>query len=393
MATPERVLLSAFIGSDNLGDEAIFLALVDQLETRLKKSSLTVISMNREKTRRLLLGYKSEWHAGVGVRSRRFLPLAILRHDVCIFGGGGIIQDQSSILNVIYFLAQIQFAKLSGKIVALAFVGIGPLNSRVGRACARVALSKIALCVVRDQDSKRALDRLGVIGTDIICSSDIVLSLKCQSSSGKSDAVDGKYVLLSLRHWYGQSSGVTPAALKNRKIKSGTRLDILLTRLAQELVRFLEGNKDFHVVAVPCFGQRDALVHTALRNKLNQRYQERFRLHGSVSDPCHYLRLAASARCVIGMRLHSLILASLRAVPIVALSYSPKVSAFMEQLGLGDQVIDIASEPELEGFASRLETALGDSGHMSSTIERRTRVLKKANEAALAELAKVIEGE
>jgi hypothetical protein len=30
---------------------------------------------------------------------------------------------------------------------------------------------------------------------------------------------------------------------------------------------------------------------------------------------------------------------------------------------------------------------------MSSTIERRTRVLKKANEAALAELAKVIEGE
>lgn len=391
MAKLERVLLSAFIGSDNLGDEAVFLALVDQLETRLKKSSLTVISMNRQKTRHLLLGQKSEWRAGVGIRQRRSLPLAILRHDVCIFGGGGIVQDQSSILNLIYFLAQIQFAKLLGKVVVLAFVGIGPLHSRIGRACAKVVLSKIALCVVRDQDSKLALDRLGVIGTNIICSSDIVLSLECQSSNEQTDAVDGNYVMLSLRHWYSQPSSVTPAAFRDRRIKSGARLDTLLTKLAEELVRFLEANKDCYVLAVPCFGQRDALVHIALRNRLNQRYRERFRLHGSLSDPCKYLCLAASARCVIGMRLHSLILASLRAVPIVALSYSSKVSAFMEQLGLGDQVVDIEFEPDLEGFASRLDTALANSVRMSSTIEQRVRELKRTNEAALAELTRVIE--
>jgi hypothetical protein len=79
MAKAERVLPSAFIESDSLGAEAIFLALVDQLETRLRKLSLTVINMKREKIRRLLLGHKSEWRARVGGRPGRHRESCLVR--------------------------------------------------------------------------------------------------------------------------------------------------------------------------------------------------------------------------------------------------------------------------------------------------------------------------
>lgn len=390
-ANADRILMSAFIGSDNLGDEAIFLAFVDQLEKKLKNPCLTVASVDPAKTRRLLLNRNSNASADVKVVRRFWLPLAIVRHKICVFGGGGIIQDLSSVFNLIYFLAQIQFAKVAGKTVVLAFVGIGPLNSKIGRVCTRIALSGIALCIVRDQDSKRMLDDLGIIGTEVICASDIALNLECRSDIGFSDFIGEKYVLLSLRHLYNRSNSITPASFNSGNVKLGSRLDVFLTKLARELTKFLEANKGIDVVAVPFFGYRDELVHAALRSKLDPRCRQRLRLLGEVVHPCQYLSLAGSARCVIGMRLHSLVLASLKGVPVLALSYAPKVKAFMKQLKLDDQVIDVAVEPDIDHFADCLADVLANSEQIRTRIERRVRELQNLNQAALAKFLKVIE--
>ena len=324
---------------------------------------------------------------------RLCLPLSIARHDVCIFGGGGIIQDQSSILNLIYFLVQIQYAKLARKTVVLAFVGIGPICSRVGRIWTKMALSEIALCIVRDPGGKQLLDELGVAGTEVVCASDIALSLECHSDIKHSRGTKERYVLLSLRHWYNQSNSMMPASLKSGNVKPGGRLDTFLTRVAQALMKFLERNEGFHVLAVPFFGQRDNLVHEALRSKLEPHFRHRLQLHSVVSDPCEYLRLAGAASCVLGMRLHALILASLKAVPMVALSYSSKVTAFMNQLDLADYVIDIEVEPEADRIADRLDGALRDSAHIRNGIQRQMQELRKSNDVALTRLVKLVEDE
>lgn len=391
MPKPDRILISAFIGSENLGDEAIFKALIGQLAQKLKMPRLTVSTINPERTRSLLLRQDDKRLAGVEVAHRLWLPVTILHNDVCIFGGGGIIQDQSSIFNLIYFLLQIQYAKLVRKTVVLAFVGIGPIKSGIGRICTRIALSGIRLCIVRDQASKQLLEDVQVAGTEIVYASDIALNQQCRTR-GSADAANKKYVLLSLRHWYGQSRRITAASLKSGKVRPGSRLDTFLSELAKELMSFLGANDDYHVVAVPCFGQRDNLVHAALLGKLDLPYRSRFRIHSPVSDPCEYVRLAGSASCVIAMRLHALVLASLQTVPMVALSYSPKVAAFMAQLGLSDHVIDIESEPRPGQVAIRIEEALRKAAHTRESVQREIRGLRDLNDAALGTLVKLIEG-
>jgi len=91
----ERVLISAFVGSDNLGDEAVFLALARQLAGRLGGRRLTVASLDTAKTRALLDGPGDPELAAVEVLPRARLPVAIAWHDLCVFGGGGIVQDQA----------------------------------------------------------------------------------------------------------------------------------------------------------------------------------------------------------------------------------------------------------------------------------------------------------
>lgn len=386
-----RVLISAFVGSKNLGDEAIFLSFIDQLKNYLTKPRLTVASVDPAKTRRLLISQDSNAFSDVKVVSRLTLPLAIFRHRVCIFGGGGIIQDLSSVFNLIYFLAQIQFAKLTGKIVVLAFVGIGPLTSSVGRTLTRHALSKIELCIVRDQDSKRMLEELGVVGTEIISASDIALNLQCKPCNGLD--IDGRYVLLSLRHLYNRSNSVTPASFNSGDVKPGTLLDAFLTKVARELGTILQANEDLYIVAVSFFGTRDEVVHDALSGKLDPEFRQRLRHVREIVRPCQYVGLTASAACVVGMRLHSLVLASITGAPLLGLSYAPKVKSFMRQLHLHEQVIDVELAPHVDDLAEKLSGILSNSEQTKEKLVRRVGELQKLNTAALIRLLEIIGNE
>lgn len=390
MAQPHRVLISAFVGSDNLGDEAIFLSLAERLAAEVGGGSVSAASIKPEKTTRLLRNRNRPGLAQIRVTRRVWLALDILRHEVCIFGGGGIIQDQSSILNMVYFLVQISLARMLGKRVVLAFVGVDPLRTKFGRAWTRMALSGIPMCIVRDEESREALRVLGVTGTDIRCAADIAINLECAPGGSAETPVSAPYVLLCLRHWYGQGRLLTPASMKSGPVKDGTRMGNLLNGLARELVVMLDREKDLRIVAVPFFNRRDALVHQALFDRLPSSHKARVELRGAIADPCEYVTLAESARCVIGMRLHALILASLSGTPLVALAYSSKVASFMKQLSLDDQVIDIQSRPDVGPLTDCMNAALE---RRNEAVRLQVDALRQINHEVLDEVCRLIQAD
>jgi polysaccharide pyruvyl transferase WcaK-like protein len=96
----------AFIGSENLGDEAIFETIHRDLQ-QLKPESITVLSMNVERTRRLVSSANTEV---LRAQSLRDTVRAIRRCDLFVCGGGGIFQDQTSIYNPARYLSRIQLS-------------------------------------------------------------------------------------------------------------------------------------------------------------------------------------------------------------------------------------------------------------------------------------------
>jgi hypothetical protein len=59
-------------------------------------------------------------------------------------------------------------------------------------------------------------------------------------------------------------------------------------------------------------------------------------------------------RLVIGLRLHSLIFAASRGVPIVSVGYDAKIGGFMELVSAGDCLADPTDRPDLYLRARRV---------------------------------------
>ncbi|HEY7564663.1 MAG TPA: glycosyltransferase, partial [Acidimicrobiia bacterium] len=87
------------------------------------------------------------------------------------------------------------------------------------------------------------------------------------------------------------------------------------------------------------------------------------------------------ADAVIGMRLHAVVMAAAAGVPVVALSYDPKVTSAMSSLGAADMAVSLA---DVGLVADKAERALSD-GTYRTTIAQAARDL--ANLAALNSVA------
>jgi polysaccharide pyruvyl transferase WcaK-like protein len=179
--------------------------------------------------------------------------------------------------------------------------------------------------------------------------------------------------------------------MKSGSVKDGTSMDELLKGLARQLEEMLDREADLRIFAIPFFGRRDALVHKALVDRLPSSHRCRVEVRGAIADPCEYVNLARSARCVIGMRLHALILASLSGTPLVALAYSSKVSSFMKQISLDEQVIDIQSRPDVSTLTDRVNAALKCQYAPEKSVRVQVDALRQINREALDEIVRLIQ--
>jgi polysaccharide pyruvyl transferase WcaK-like protein len=91
----------------------------------------------------------------------------------------------------------------------------------------------------------------------------------------------------------------------------------------------------------------------------------------------------------IGIRFHSLVLATSMGVPTMTLAYAHKNHSIMDQLGLGEFSIDLAGV-DTDAAVAMLESLMDDRTRVRGVLEASNEAVHAQYDSALEELARVI---
>jgi polysaccharide pyruvyl transferase CsaB len=321
----KKILISGYYGFNNSGDEAILQVIVDNLRAKIPGVEITVLSHAPEDT-----------VSRYGVRAvKRMSPTAILREvarcDLLLSGGGSLLQDATSQRSLLYYLTIIRLAQLLGKKVFIYSQGIGPINGEKNRVRTAKCLRKVDGIVVRDGKSKQLLQEIGVDPQEVYVTSDPVLRAK------RPDLSLGAQVLE--REHCPRRPGRTLIgwAVREGAGESG------FTKAAEAAIRWLQQERNADVVLLPFHYHQDIQVARGIQSR-----GENLGLVENQYLSEDMLSVVGNLDLLVGARLHSLIYSAVMDVPMIGVSYDPKIDSFLNAIGMNfDLTVDNFT---LEGF-------------------------------------------
>ena len=305
---PIKAVISGYYGYGNLGDDAILLAIQQQMARSDRPIELHVLSRRPEHTAKQY-----------GLRSlQRFNPFQVFKAlwecDVLISGGGSLLQDKTSTRSLLYYITLIHLMKKLGKPVFMYANGIGPISRQSNRRLVRDCVELCDVVTLRDRDSLEELKALGVTRQDMLVTGDPVFTLLPplkQTDPLVDLAVDN-------------SSGVIGISV--RSIPDMTNFPREFARVCDRLVT----EKGKTIVFLIMQESIDEPLSRAVQQMMTQPSY----LKKAPGDLASMLSLIQSMDTVIAMRLHTIIFAANVNVPVIGCNYDPKVASMLNILGL-----------------------------------------------------------
>ena len=299
-------LILGYYGFGNSGDDVLLQSVAEQLQKCKNDVKLEVLSKKPSETQKLY-GLKSV------KRDNPFSLLrAVLTCRVLLVGGGTLIQDSTSTKSLLYYLFVIRLAELFGKKVMLYANGIGKIKSENMRRTAKI-LNKVDVITLREEISKKELEKLGVTAPEIYLTADAAFGLdrsKIKTDKNYADFCEGtKYFCVSVR----DHRTNTPDFVKTLATACDTAVE----------------KYGIYPIFMPFQKSRDTDISMRIRNEMkNKSY-----FFDTQRNIYELLSVISGAEFMIGMRLHSLIYSAVCQTPSIALSYDVKVNGFMEYMG------------------------------------------------------------
>ncbi|MBR3866217.1 MAG: polysaccharide pyruvyl transferase CsaB [Butyricicoccus sp.] len=304
------VVICGAYGRGNAGDDAILKAIVQEVRTVAPDAPITVLSRRPEETR---LTYRT----GAIHTFNLFAMCARMRKaKLYINGGGSLMQDVTSTRSLNYYLTTLVLGKLFGCKVMMYGCGIGPIDKPGNRKnAARVINRTVDKITLRDRISFDELGRLGVTEPEIILAADPTVTLAPASDLRIEQTMrdcgldpNGRYLAFGLRTW---------------KDFGGA---------ADELARTAEYAYEQYGLTplfVPIEHPKDLVPAKTVADKLSCPYaviDRRLPIEVTIG-------ILARMDAVLGIRLHALMFAATRGVPVVGVSYDVKIDGFLDYIG------------------------------------------------------------
>ncbi|MBO4400394.1 MAG: polysaccharide pyruvyl transferase CsaB [Selenomonadaceae bacterium] len=326
------ILISGYYGSKNGGDEAMLAAMLEILREEGGTLNATVISLDPEYTKKRhhvdAVPWLDVWTIIKKIRAA----------DLLISGGGSLLQNVTSRRSLYYYLGIIFLAKVFGCKVMLYAQGIGPIRGGLAKWLMNFILNRVNLITVRDHGSLEELQRLNITRPPVYCTADPVLAIKpVPLDAGKNILAryqiqkSGKIIGVSVRRWIDWQN--------------------CQSALAQALDK-LAGETGAQIIFIPMQFPNDiqaARETAALMKNPAAVLDEEF-------STAEILSLVGNLDALIGIRLHALIFAGVMSVPMLGISYDPKIDRFLDSIGekpVGN-LSDVTAEKIFDAVTSKL---------------------------------------
>lgn len=342
-----NILISGYYGFNNIGDESILRTVIDNLREKLPQTDITVLSHSPAQTAEKY-GVKA---------AARMDPLDILRSirrcDMLISGGGSLLQDATSNRSILYYLLLLRLAQLMRKRTFIYSQGIGPIASPRNRKLTARVLRRTDGVVVRDAKSRGLLLELGVPAHLIHVTADPVIRVKAP------DAMLGEQILES------EGCPRRPGQLTVGWAVRARRQDKAFLKEVKRCIVWLQEAWGAQSVLIPFFHDEDLSVCQAAAGDLEGRagcLQKKYLSEETLS-------IIGCMDVLVGVRLHALIYSSIMGVPMIGVSYDPKVDSFLSSI---DQPTPFTVEDfTLEKFQAVFQQTMDRRQEIRQTTARR----------------------
>ncbi|NHN33849.1 polysaccharide pyruvyl transferase CsaB [Paenibacillus sp. S3N08] len=305
--------MSGYYGFDNSGDEAVLQSILLALDEQGKSRGIRFVPV-------VLSNHPARTSQTYNVEAiHRMKPAALIQairnSDGLISGGGSLLQDATGAKTIPYYLAIIKLAQFLGKPTFIYSQGIGPVHRGMFFGWIKSVFNRCQLISVRDEESKQLLLQMKV-KRDIMVVPDPVMGMPLATQStgqAATDRSEASIIGVSVRYWNQDRS----------ELDSLAEAITLILQQTKAQIRFLP----FHLPS-------DEEASHYIRKQLDDQYSGRITTATGVSHPQQMLAEVGRCHVLIGMRLHALIYAASQQVPMLGISYDPKIDQFLNRLDM-----------------------------------------------------------
>lgn len=325
----KRIYLYGYYGFGNVGDDLLLKSMLNFLDSRFPDTELIVRSLAPASVARK--HGKLTYQCGEATlyvncskfeRLRHYLRLqwdAMKCCDHIIFGGGTLFHAQNgNSTNLMLIVLIVLIGRLRGSKVHAVGVGVGELSTRLSRVLFSGIVRFSELFLVRDVTSLDHCQRFLYFGS-VTRTADLVFTLPVYPSSVvKSDRGVHLGITLALIGVNADSANHSPfvegfrAALNHWRGQGWSVTFLVFQDLHAESVT-LSDRDSFHQV----FGEQEGIESLRVSSDLTV-LEKQF----------------AGFDCIVGMRYHSLVIASLLGIPFVGLGNDHKVADLCDSLSM-----------------------------------------------------------
>lgn len=321
ISTPKRRIAHGHAARDNIGDELLVRAIQDGLRRRLDRWELEFSELYSQDTEG---EGKREIGPALTIPSRKRIIESVRDADAVLIGGGELIGPFHEYIHTSLYAAQLGIPHL--------WLGVGGSfdGGRTERRFLKQALCTANMVATRDSLCYSDLSKSLKAG-NLIDGRDLVFDLSLPSTSTTRE----KTIVVTLRgserpdRWWDAEAFATIATMLRQAQISGYTVHLL---------PFLS-NQDAAVVGSPNLDTQfhsDEDVAEFVSRRLISEQTETTVVGRSIEKATSVI---GSARFLVGMRLHSLVIAAKLGTPFIALDYAPKVQRMVGMLGMTDYMI------------------------------------------------------